>query len=134
MTEPVPTICWDDADSGQDPRRREARITVERQIALIILDAFDRPVKRLRTPTINITRGGVGLLCDQPLAIGGHVIVLLRTPGAPASSAMKMAGGIVRFCSSKPVDQRYHRIGIEFVPRDAMTNAFANLESWRLTA
>ncbi len=130
MSEPVPIICWDDADSGVDPRRSEDRTTFGRHVELVILDSFERPLKRVETPAINITRGGIGLFCDQPLSVGGHVIVVM---GAGKDRRVT-AGGIVRFCSAKPIDQRYHRVGVQFVPREAMANAFANLDNWRLTA
>ena len=134
MSEPVPTICWDDADSADDPRRIAPRAPLDREIELILLDAYDRPVSRHRLPASNLTRGGIGIGCDQPLALGCRVLVVLNPREAERGVKRLITGGTVRYCSARPADQRYHRVGIQFVPQAAMASAFANLSNWRLSA
>ena len=132
MRTPRPKTHRDLPSLNNDQRRAEKRAPLEREVELVLLDSFDRPVTRLRVPTINITRRGIGLLSEQPLPAGAVVIVVL-SDGVNGRKRL-VTGGVVRFCSDQPTHRRSYRVGVEFLPRAAMTNAFANLDAWRLSA
>lgn len=126
-------LCWDGADSGEDPRRSSQRTEAEMRVMLVDLDDFDRPVRVRRVRAVDITQAGIGLRIDKPPRVGSRVLICLHKRGAGKGKGMTL-GGIIRYCSARPVEQNFHGVGVQFVARDQMTAAFTNYDTWSKAA
>lgn len=108
---PTPTPRGSSAAGSSEDRRCEPRQHLERWVDLVLLDDAGEAVEHRRSPTFNLSRSGVGLLCERSAPIGTRVLVCVV--GYRGGDASIRRCGLIRHADASAVPG-YFSVGIEF--------------------